>query len=58
MSIMDIMIEEYKKLWKEKHKLEKELEITEKCFIKLSGAILEELMKQNTDVLKRLKGDS
>lgn len=55
MSYMDMMIEEYKRLWEEIHKLEKELKVKEKIFIELSGAILEELMKENSDVLVRLK---
>ena len=55
MSCMDMMIEEYKILWEEIHKLEEELKKKEKTFIELGGTILEELMKENSDVLMRLK---
>ena len=55
MSNIDMMIEEYKILWEEMHTLKEELKRKEKCFIELGGAILEELMEENTDVLKRLK---
>lgn len=55
MSSMDMMIEEYKILWEEIHKLEEELKKKEKTFIELGGTILEELMKENSDVLMRLK---
>ena len=55
MNNMDMMIEEYKMLWEEIHQLEEELKRKEKTFIELGGIILEELMKENSDVLKRLK---
>lgn len=55
MSYMDMKIEEYKMLWEEIHKLKEELKVKEKNFIELGGAILEELMKENSDVLLRLK---
>lgn len=55
MNCMDMMIEEYKMLWEEIHKLEEELKKKEKIFIELGGTILEELMKENSDVLMRLK---
>lgn len=55
MNCMDMMIEEYKMLWEEIHKLEEELKKKEKTFIELGGTILEELMKENSDVLMRLK---
>ena len=55
MNCMDMMIEEYKMLWEEIHKLEEELRKKEKTFIELGGTILEELMKENSDVLMRLK---
>ena len=55
MNSMDMMIEEYKMLWEEIHKLKEELEKKEKTFIELGGTILEELMKENSDVLMRLK---
>ena len=57
MSCLDMMIEEYKMLWEDMHKLEEELKKKEKTFIELGGTILEELMKKNSDVLKRLKED-
>ena len=47
MNSMDMMIEEYKMLWEEIHKLKEELEKKEKTFIELGGTILEELMKEN-----------
>lgn len=55
MNCMDMMIEEYKMLWEEIHKLEEELKEKEKTFNELGGTILEELMKENSDVLMRLK---
>lgn len=55
MNCMNMMIEEYKMLWEEIHKLEEELRKKEKTFIELGGTILEELMKENSDVLMRLK---
>lgn len=55
MNCMEMMIEEYKMLWEEIHKLEEELKKKEKTFIELGGTILEELMKENSDVLMRLK---
>lgn len=55
MSCIDMMIEEYKMLWEEIHKLEEELKEKEKTFVELGGTILEELMKENSDVLMRLK---
>ena len=55
MNSMDMMIEEYKMLWEEIHKLEEELKKKEKTFIELGGTILEELMKENSEVLMRLK---
>ena len=55
MSCLDMMIEEYEMLWEEIHKLEEELKEKEKTFNALGGTILEELMKENSDVLMRLK---
>ena len=55
MSCLDMMIEEYEMLWEEIHKLEEELKEKEKTFNELGGTILEELMKENSDVLMRLK---
>lgn len=55
MSCLDMMIEEYKMLWEEIHKLEEELKEKEKTFNELGGTILEELMKENSDILMRLK---
>lgn len=55
MSCLDMMIEEYKMLWEEIHELKEELNKKEKTFIELGGAILEELMEENSEVLMRLK---
>ena len=55
MSCLDMMIEEYKMLWEEIHKLKEELKEKEKTFNELGGTILEELMKENSDILMRLK---
>ena len=55
MSYLDMMIEEYKILQEEIYTLKEELKRKEKCFLELSDAIFEELMKENSDVLMRLK---